>query len=66
MHDDPQRPAGTNGDGRSDAKLATHNEIAGALHALLAGPPERAQEIALVAAERQLATDVGASRGQSL
>ena len=39
MHNDPQRPAGTDGNGRLDAKLATHNEIAGACQAFLLDRP---------------------------
>jgi hypothetical protein len=54
---DPERPAGTDGDGRLDVQVLLSNALAGPVDVLLGGFADRPDQVALVAAEAQLRAD---------
>ena len=57
MDDDPERPAGTDGDGRLDVQVLLGDALAGPVDVLLGGFADRSDQIALVTAQSQFRAD---------
>ncbi len=57
MDDDPERPAGTDCDGRLDVQVLLGDALAGPVDVLLGGFADRPDQVALVAAQAQLRAD---------
>jgi len=65
VDDDPERPAGADGDGWLDVEVALDDALAGAAHILLGGLADGADEIAL-GAEGEFGADAEERRQQDL
>ena len=57
MDDDPERPAGTDSDGRLDVQVLLGDALAGPVDVLLSGLANGPDQVALVAAQAQLRAD---------